>query len=41
MLEERGYYVEVLNLFNLLELMSYNLLEMIKEMYKDGDYLIV
>ncbi|MEI2342540.1 type IV secretory system conjugative DNA transfer family protein, partial [Priestia megaterium] len=37
-LEERGYHVEVLNLLNPLESMSYNLLEMIKETYKDGDY---
>src|SRR6478609_1187269 len=37
-LEKRGYHIEVLNLLNPLESMSYNLLEMIKEAYKDGDY---
>lgn len=37
-LEKRGYHIEVLNLLNPLESMSYNLLEMIKETYKDGDY---
>ncbi|MBV6738550.1 type IV secretory system conjugative DNA transfer family protein [Priestia megaterium] len=37
-LEKRGYHIEVLNLLNPLESMSYNLLEMIKESYKDGDY---
>ncbi|MGG3271710.1 type IV secretory system conjugative DNA transfer family protein [Priestia aryabhattai] len=37
-LEKRGYHIEVLNLLNPLESMSYNLLEMIKQTYKDGDY---
>ncbi|MGG2085437.1 type IV secretory system conjugative DNA transfer family protein [Priestia aryabhattai] len=37
-LERRGYHIEVLNLLNPLESMSYNLLEMIKETYKDDDY---
>jgi len=37
-LEERGYHIEVLNLLNPIESMSYNLLEVIKEAYKEKDY---
>ncbi|MFJ8356602.1 VirD4-like conjugal transfer protein, CD1115 family [Bacillus paramycoides] len=37
-LEERGYHIEVLNLLNPLDSMSYNLLQLVKDAYKDGDY---
>lgn len=37
-LEKRGYHIEVLNLLNPLESMSYNLLQLVKDAYKDGDY---
>jgi type IV secretion system protein VirD4 len=37
-LEERGYHIEVLNLLHPIESMSYNLLEVIKEAYKEKDY---
>lgn len=37
-LEKRGYHVEVLNLINPLESMSYNLLQLIKDAYKEEDY---
>ena len=36
-LEERGFHIEVLNLINPLESMSYNLLQLIKDAYKQGD----
>ncbi|MEH6944797.1 type IV secretory system conjugative DNA transfer family protein [Bacillus sp. JJ722] len=35
---ERGYHIEVLNLQNPMESMSYNLLQLVKEAYKEGDY---
>lgn len=34
---ERGYHIEVLNLQNPMESMSYNLLQLVKEAYKEGD----
>ncbi|MDM5436260.1 type IV secretory system conjugative DNA transfer family protein [Bacillus hominis] len=37
-LEERGYHIEVLNLLNPLDSMSYNLLQLVRDAYKDGDY---
>lgn len=37
-LEERGYHIEVLNLLTPLDSMSYNLLQLVKDAYKDGDY---
>ncbi|PDY09309.1 ATPase, partial [Bacillus cereus] len=37
-LEKRGYHIEVLNLLNPLDSMSYNLLQLVKDAYKDGDY---
>lgn len=37
-LEKRGYHLEVLNLDNPNESMSYNLLQLIKGAYKDRDY---
>ncbi|PEB20731.1 ATPase [Bacillus toyonensis] len=37
-LEERGYHIEVLNLLKPLDSMSYNLLQLVKDAYKDGDY---
>ncbi|MGH0545559.1 VirD4-like conjugal transfer protein, CD1115 family [Bacillus cereus] len=37
-LEERGYHIEVLNLLTPLDSMSYNLLQLVKDSYKDGDY---
>ncbi|MBM6647095.1 VirD4-like conjugal transfer protein, CD1115 family [Bacillus sp. RIT 809] len=37
-LEKRGYHIEVLNLLNPLDSMSYNLLQLVKDVYKDGDY---
>lgn len=37
-LEKRGYHLEVLNLDNPNESMSYNLLQLIKDAYKDEDY---
>ncbi|WP_051080893.1 VirD4-like conjugal transfer protein, CD1115 family [Bacillus sp. 37MA] len=37
-LEERGYHIEVLNLLNPVESMSYNLLQLIKDAYEDRDY---
>ncbi|KWU65573.1 ATPase [Bacillus mycoides] len=37
-LEERGYHIEVLNLSTPLDSMSYNLLQLVKDAYKDGDY---
>ena len=37
-LEERGYEVEVLNLMNPMQSMSFNLLELVKQSYQDGDY---
>ncbi|MBN8234904.1 type IV secretory system conjugative DNA transfer family protein [Halobacillus kuroshimensis] len=37
-LEKRGYEVEVLNLMNPMQSMSFNLLELVKQSYKDGDY---
>ncbi|PEB52434.1 ATPase [Bacillus thuringiensis] len=37
-LEERGYHIEVLNLLTPLDSMSYNLLLLVKDAYKDGDY---
>nr|WP_237648675.1 type IV secretory system conjugative DNA transfer family protein [Sediminibacillus terrae] len=37
-LERRGYEVEVLNLMNPMQSMSFNLLELVKQSYKDGDY---
>ncbi|MGG3801182.1 VirD4-like conjugal transfer protein, CD1115 family [Metabacillus fastidiosus] len=37
-LEKRGYHIEVLNLLNPIESMSYNLLQLVKEAYKDGDH---
>lgn len=37
-LEKRGYHLEVLNLDNPNESMSYNLLQLIKDAYKDQDY---
>lgn len=37
-LEERGYEVEVLNLMNPMQSMSFNLLELVKQAYQDGDY---
>ncbi|KMY52495.1 ATPase [Bacillus sp. FJAT-27231] len=37
-LEKRGYHIEVLNLLNPLESMSYNLLQLVKDAYKEGDY---
>ncbi|WP_257151314.1 VirD4-like conjugal transfer protein, CD1115 family [Bacillus pseudomycoides] len=36
-LEKRGFHIEVLNLINPLESMSYNLLQLIKDAYKQGD----
>ncbi|WP_429706495.1 VirD4-like conjugal transfer protein, CD1115 family [Bacillus mycoides] len=36
-LEQRGFHIEVLNLINPLESMSYNLLQLIKDAYKQGD----
>ncbi|WP_257206983.1 VirD4-like conjugal transfer protein, CD1115 family [Bacillus pseudomycoides] len=36
-MEKRGFHIEVLNLINPLESMSYNLLQLIKEAYKQGD----
>ncbi|WP_428994137.1 VirD4-like conjugal transfer protein, CD1115 family [Bacillus cereus] len=35
--EKRGFHIEVLNLINPLESMSYNLLQLIKDAYKQGD----
>ncbi|PHG57651.1 VirD4-like conjugal transfer protein, CD1115 family [Bacillus toyonensis] len=37
-LEERGYHIEVLNLSTPLDSMSYNLLQLVKDAYKEGDY---
>ncbi|PFA61359.1 VirD4-like conjugal transfer protein, CD1115 family [Bacillus sp. AFS015896] len=37
-LEKRGYHIEVLNLLNPLDSMSYNLLQLVRDAYKDGDY---
>ncbi|WP_246483382.1 VirD4-like conjugal transfer protein, CD1115 family [Alkalicoccobacillus gibsonii] len=37
-LEKRGYHLEVMNLDNPNESMSYNLLQLIKDAYKDQDY---
>ncbi|UOR10276.1 VirD4-like conjugal transfer protein, CD1115 family [Halobacillus amylolyticus] len=37
-LEDRGYEVEVLNLMNPMQSMSFNLLELVKQAYQDGDY---
>lgn len=37
-LEKRGYHIEVLNLLNPIESMSYNLLQLVKDAYKEGDY---
>lgn len=37
-LENRGYEVEVLNLMNPMQSMSFNLLELVKQSYQDGDY---
>ncbi|EOQ05357.1 hypothetical protein KOY_04530 [Bacillus cereus VDM021] len=37
-LEKRGYHIEVLNLLNPLDSMSYNLLQLVKDAYKEGDY---
>ncbi|QWG81862.1 MULTISPECIES: VirD4-like conjugal transfer protein, CD1115 family [Bacillus cereus group] len=37
-LEKRGYHIEVLNLLSPLDSMSYNLLQLVKDAYKDGDY---
>lgn len=37
-LEERGYHIEVLNLLSPLDSMSYNLLQLVKDAYKEGDY---
>jgi type IV secretion system protein VirD4 len=37
-LEERGYHIEVLNLLNPAESMSYNLLQLVKDAYEDRDY---
>lgn len=37
-LEKRGYHLEVLNLDNPNESMSYNLLQLVKDAYKDRDY---
>ncbi|MCP3028783.1 VirD4-like conjugal transfer protein, CD1115 family [Halobacillus sp. A5] len=37
-LEKRGYEVEVLNLMNPMQSMSFNLLELVKQSYQDGDY---
>ncbi|UOQ95087.1 type IV secretory system conjugative DNA transfer family protein [Halobacillus shinanisalinarum] len=37
-LENRGYEVEVLNLMNPMQSMSFNLLELVKQSYLDGDY---
>lgn len=37
-LEKRGYHLEVLNLDNPNESMSYNLLQLIKDAYKEEDY---
>ncbi|MGG1217214.1 type IV secretory system conjugative DNA transfer family protein [Priestia endophytica] len=37
-LEKRGYHLEVLNLLNPLESMSYNPLQLIIDAYKEGDY---
>lgn len=37
-LKKRGYHVEVLNLLNPLESMSYNPLQLIIDAYKSGDY---
>lgn len=37
-LEKRGYHTEVLNLLNPMESMSFNLLQLVKDAYKDGDY---
>ncbi|WP_144524364.1 VirD4-like conjugal transfer protein, CD1115 family [Bacillus thuringiensis] len=37
-LEKRGYHIEVLNLLTPLDSMSYNLLQLVKDAYKDGDY---
>lgn len=37
-LEKRGYHIEVLNLVNPIESMSYNLLQLVKDSYKERDY---
>ncbi|MFC7061669.1 VirD4-like conjugal transfer protein, CD1115 family [Halobacillus seohaensis] len=37
-LENRGYEVEVLNLMNPMQSMSFNLLELVKQSYQDGDF---
>lgn len=37
-LEKRGYHIEVLNLLNPMESMSFNILQLVKDAYKDGDY---
>lgn len=37
-LEKRGFHIEVLNLLNPMESMSYNLLQLVIDAYKDGDY---
>ncbi|WP_425590173.1 VirD4-like conjugal transfer protein, CD1115 family [Guptibacillus hwajinpoensis] len=37
-LVKRGYEVEVLNLMNPMQSMSFNLLELVKQAYLDGDY---
>ncbi|UOR12015.1 type IV secretory system conjugative DNA transfer family protein [Halobacillus amylolyticus] len=37
-LESRGYEVKVLNLMNPMQSMSFNLLELVKQSYLDGDY---
>ncbi|MFC7061108.1 VirD4-like conjugal transfer protein, CD1115 family [Halobacillus seohaensis] len=37
-LENRGYEVDVLNLMNPMQSMSFNLLELVKQSYQDGDF---
>ncbi|PEZ00787.1 ATPase [Bacillus sp. AFS018417] len=37
-LEQRGYHIEVLNLLNPIDSMSYDLVQLVKNAYKDGDY---
>jgi len=37
-LEQRGYHIEVLNLLNPIDSMSYNPLQLVIDAYKEGDY---